>query len=168
MMMMIDFYEKPTAGKERSGYYDGFEIERPLWVWNLYRELENTGFRFHIVVDNQVSLIAMFNGFNFYMEQHPNDQVLGKRVDNFFQKVKLNHGAGTTVVVEEIKNEDSISEGEQLPQLQDDQLDTPSDGTVSDRRIEFGDRQSEHGGQDDTVGCDILDTILISPEVGRA
>ena len=158
--MMIDFYNKPTLGKEHLGHYDGYEIERPEWVWNMYRELENAGFRFHIVVEDQVILIARLNGIAFYSEQHPNDQVLGKRIDNFFQKVKMNNAS--TTVVEESKDENSISESNELPQLQEPELDIATDGTLPDRRSESGNGQSEHGGEDNSTGLDSVDTVRLS------
>ena len=164
-MKKIDFYEKPTAGKERAGYYDGFEIERPTWVWHMYRDLENQGVRFHIVMmgDEAIHVEARtYHPGNFYHKEYiKQDSNLGASIDNFIRDTKTKFEVGTTVV-EEIKNEDIVSQSSPLPQLPDDKLEATTDGTLPDRRTESGDGASEHGGEDNPTGCDVLDTVRLS------
>jgi hypothetical protein len=165
-MMMIEFYEKPTAGKERAGYYDGFEIERPIWVWHIYRDLEKQGVRFHIVMMGDEAIHVEARTYHpekfYYKEYIRQDDNLGASIDQFIRNSKDSFEKFGTTVVEEPINENNLSQGEQLSQLQDDQLDAPTDGLISDRRVESGNGPSEHGGEDDSSGLDSLGNVRVS------
>jgi hypothetical protein len=162
-MRTVDFFEKPMEDKPK-GYYYGREIERPTYIWHMYRELENKGVVFHIVMFGEEAAhleARTYDDQNFYYKEYVKcDSKLGESVDEFIKNTKANYEAGT-IIVKDLDNENNISESDQLPQLQGDQLDASSDGTVPDRREESGDGPSEHDREDNPTGLDSMDLVRL-------
>jgi hypothetical protein len=176
-MKTIEFYEKQLNDK---GYYQEQRIERPSYIWHIWKDLEEAGVKFSVVMgEDYVTFKAEEEELRLSHTYTvlSNVEDMGAEVDVFINEAKFEwsirnldrsfkESVGTAVwktpIISEVENEDSISKGDELQEFQGTELEVASDGSLPDRRVESGDGSSEHGGQDDDTGLDVLGAIRLS------
>lgn len=151
-MKTVSFYERPLNDK---GHYQEQGILRSDSVWQEYRRLENLGVRFYIEISEDILLIARCDDIECLLSMvYPNNDSIGENIDLFIAMTSATldrQKNGTTIVKQELSDENLIDKSSELSELSEDRLDSAERGTFPDRWDESGDRSCQYGGQDNSA-----------------